>query len=209
MKQEPLIQIKNICMAYGSKQVLKDCSLDIYPGDRIALMGPSGCGKTTLLKLLLGLCKPNKGTVINHASCTAAVFQEPRLLPWCTAAENVNVVLSDTSATMPRALEWLEAMEVGEAASLYPGELSGGMAQRVSLARALAVAPDLLMMDEPFTALDEALAGRIMTKLSDILSGKGAGDMTLVMATHSTEWARMLGCKVLRYDDGKFILSLH
>ena len=107
-------------------------------GAHIAFMGPSGCGKTTLLRVLAGLRAPDGGSVRVSPGRIACVFQEPRLLPWRTAAENVNAVLSDRAQTMPQARAWLERLELGEAAEQYPAALSGGMQQRVAIARALA-----------------------------------------------------------------------
>ena len=98
-----MLELKNISVRFDGKPVLSDCSLCLGDGERLALMGPSGCGKTTLLRIALSLQQPDTGTVSGEAGRTAAVFQEPRLLPWRTAAENVNVVLSDTPETMPEA----------------------------------------------------------------------------------------------------------
>ena len=97
-----MLELKEISLSFGGNAVLSDCSLHLAPGERIALMGPSGCGKTTLLRTALSLQQPDSGTVICRARKPAAVFQEPRLLPWLTALENVNLVLSDTHAACSR-----------------------------------------------------------------------------------------------------------
>ncbi len=162
-------------------------------------MGPSGCGKTTLLRIALGLQRPDAGTVENAFIRPAAVFQEPRLLPWRTALENVDLVLSDGPDTREKARGWLERLELGEAAALYPSELSGGMQQRVSLARALAFGPDLLVLDEPFKGMDEALRERVIALVSRVLP-----QAALLLATHSEEEADALGCRILRFDGGAF-----
>ena len=94
-----MLKLTNISHSYGEKQVLRDISLLLESGQRIALMGPSGCGKTTLLRIVMGLLAPTEGTVENRFSKTAAVFQEPRLLPWRTALENINLVLEDDNST--------------------------------------------------------------------------------------------------------------
>ncbi len=195
-----MLELKNISVRFDGTPVLSDCSLSLGDGERLALMGPSGCGKTTLLRVVLSLQPPDTGSVSGDAGRTAAVFQEPRLLPWRTAAENVNVVLSDTPETMPEALSMLERVELSEAGEKYPSELSGGMQQRVSIARALAYRPDLLVLDEPFRGLDEELRGRIVSLLSASLPSA-----SLLLATHSEEEARALGCRVLHYRDGCFV----
>ena len=195
-----MLKLENISVRFDGKSVLSDCSLSLGGGERLAIMGPSGCGKTTLLRVALSLQPPDTGSVSADVGRTAAVFQEPRLLPWRTAAENVNVVLSDGPETMPEALSMLERLELSDAVGKYPSELSGGMQQRVSIARALACRPDLLVLDEPFHGLDEALRGRIISRLSASLPSA-----SLLLATHSEEEALSLGCRILHYRDGRFV----
>ena len=187
-------------VSFGGRPVLHECALSLAAGERLALMGPSGCGKTTLLRLALGLQRPDAGTVENTFLRPAAVFQEPRLLPWRSALENVALVLPGGDAGRETALRWLERLELGEAAALCPAALSGGMQQRVSLARALAFAPDLLVLDEPFKGMDEALRERVTALVSEALP-----DAALLLATHSEEEAEALGCRILRYDAGRFV----
>ena len=195
-----MLELKEISLSFGRHAVLSNCSLHLAPGERIALMGPSGCGKTTLLRTALSLQQSDSGTVVCRAHKPAAVFQEPRLLPWLTALENVNLVLSDTPETLPAARAWLECMELADSAGLYPAELSGGMQQRVSLARALACEPDLLVLDEPFKGLDSALYDRILEVLKKALDGA-----SLLLATHREEEALVLNCRILRYQAGRFV----
>lgn len=195
-----MLELKDVALSFGEKQVLNHLNLTLKAGERIAVMGPSGCGKTSLLRVALSLQMPERGTVSCKARRTAAVFQEPRLLPWRTAAENVNLVLSDREETMPTAWAWLDKLELTEAHSLYPSELSGGMQQRVSIARALAASPELVVMDEPFKAMDEALAGRVGQTVAQSLPGAA-----LLLVTHSEEEARAFGCRILRYEDGRFV----
>ena len=145
-----MLRLHDVSLRFGDRQILDKCSLRLEKGQRLALMGPSGCGKTTLARIALSLLVPDSGTVETSFTRVSAVFQEPRLLLWLTAVENVNLVLSDSTETLPQARAWLERLELGDAAELYPAELSGGMQQRLSIARALAVRPQFLVMDEAF-----------------------------------------------------------
>ena len=186
-----MLKLTNISHSFGERTVLKDRSLILHPGQRIALMGPSGCGKTTLLRIALGLLKPTSGSVENTFSKTTVVFQEPRLLPWRTALENVNVVLSDSPETREKALHHLSRLGLADAADKYPRELSGGMQQRVSLARALAAEGDLLVLDEPFKAMDETLRQSVIAQVAQTQSA-------ILLVTHDETEAITLGCNILR-----------
>lgn len=115
-----MIETRDLTVTYDGRAVLRAVDLTVPDGGHIALMGPSGCGKTTLLRVLAGLRAPDGGTVRVSPGRMACVFQEPRLLPWRTAAENVNAVLSDQAQTMPQALAWLERLELSDARDQYP-----------------------------------------------------------------------------------------
>lgn len=186
-----MLKLTGITHSYGEKTVLQDRDLTLLPGGRIALMGPSGVGKTTLLRISLGLLKPDAGTVENSFRKTVAVFQEPRLLPWRTAEENVNLVLGDDRSTLEKARAFLALVGLGDAAGKYPPELSGGMQQRVAIARALAAEGDLLILDEPFKAMDEQLRRQIMELVAKT-------DAAILMVTHEEEEARLLNCEIIR-----------
>ena len=185
-----MLKLTNISHSFGEKQVLRDFSLTLRPGQRIALMGPSGVGKTTVLRLAMGLLEPEKGTVENSFSKTAPVFQEPRLLPWRTAAENVNLMLGDGRQTLDTAKAWLGRLGLEEAVDRYPAELSGGMQQRVALGRALAVQGDLMILDEPFKGLDEALRRQVMAQVNQTAAA-------IVLVTHDEEEAHALNCEIV------------
>lgn len=198
-----MICFENISLSYGNKPVLSDMTLHIAAGEHAALMGPSGCGKTTLLRLAAGLLTPDRGAVTVSTRRIAYAFQEPRLLPWRTAAENVNAVLGDKAAAMPRAMEWLEAVGLADAADKFPRELSGGMAQRVNLARALAFDGDLLLLDEPAKGLDETRRSDILALLREHASrGK-----TVLLATHDFREAQALADRIYVWENGRFILK--
>ncbi|MCC8357777.1 MAG: ABC transporter ATP-binding protein [Oscillospiraceae bacterium] len=195
-----MIYYDSVTLTYGGEPVLEDFSLHIAPGAHIALMGRSGCGKSSALNLAAGLLTPSAGSVRVEAKRLAYVFQEPRLLPWLTAAENMNAVLSDKPETMPRALEWLAAVGLADAAGRYPAELSGGMRQRVNLARALAYDGDALLLDEPLEGLDKPLQAEMLSLLRRCTEGK-----TLLLATHDPAQAQALGCRILKYQDKAFV----
>lgn len=193
------MRFENVTLAYQGRTVLRDVTLHVPPGGRVALMGPSGCGKTSLLQLAAGLRKPTSGTVTSAARRLAYAFQEPRLLPRLTVAQNVNAVLSDAPGTMPRAMEVLAAVGLAEAADKLPYQLSGGMAQRVNLARALACDGDLLLLDEPLKELDEARRDDILSLLKEHTK-----DRTLLVTTHDPYAARVLAERVYVWRDGTF-----
>lgn len=194
-----MLELKDVSLAFEGRHVLERCGLRLEKGERLALMGPSGCGKTTLLRVALSLQTPDAGSVSLAAKRVGAVFQEPRLLPWRTAAENVNLVLSDREDTLPGALKWLDRLELSDAKDLYPAELSGGMSQRVSIARALAAGPELLVLDEAFKAMDDALHDRVLQTVNEAADGAA-----ILFATHSETEARALRCRIVRYRDGRF-----
>ena len=186
-----MLKLKNISHSYGSHTVLSGHNLTLQPGQRLAIMGPSGCGKTTLLRIALGLLKPISGTVENTFRKTAVVFQEPRLLPWRTALENVNLVLGDGKSTLETARGYLAQVHLADAADKYPQELSGGMQQRVSLARALAAEGDLLVLDEPFKAMDEALQEQMIRLVAQT-------NAAILLVTHEAAESRSLGCEIIK-----------
>jgi len=186
-----MLKLKDISHRYGETAVLSGVSLELLPGERVALMGPSGCGKTTLLRIAMGLLQPSEGRVENTFQKTAVVFQEPRLLPWQTALENVNLVLGDKRETLPRALEQLRLLGMEKGADMYPGELSGGMQQRTALARAMVLDADLLILDEPFKAMDEKLRWSVIDQVAQTHAA-------ILLVTHDEAEADALGCKIVK-----------
>lgn len=186
-----MLKLTHISHRYGAQTVLENVNLTLRPGQRLALMGPSGVGKTTLLRIAMGLIKPTGGTVENSFRKPAVLFQEPRLLPWRTAAENVNLVLGDSTSTLEQARFQLERLGLGQAADKFPRELSGGMQQRVALARAMAFDGDLLILDEPFKAMDEALRFQVIAQVAETKAA-------ILLVTHEEAEATALDCEIIR-----------
>lgn len=159
-----MIQLKHVCLSFGTRAVLEDFSLSLEGRGITALCGPSGCGKTTLLRLLAGLEQPQSGEIIGLApSQSSILFQENRLLPWRTVEQHLTDVLPQERRN--EAEHWLELVELGGEGSLFPRTLSGGMGRRLALARCLALGGKLFLLDEPFTGVDPQRAGRILERI--------------------------------------------
>jgi len=176
-------------------RVLEDISLTVVADEVVALLGPSGCGKSTILRILAGLVKPTKGRVLYHGQPleglnpgVAIVFQSFALYPWMTVTENVQAVLRATGLSRTAAAERAEHVIglVGLAGfeEAYPRELSGGMKQRVGIARALAVDPEILFMDEPFSNVDALTAESLRAEVLDIWSAKERNPSAILMVSH-------------------------
>ncbi len=156
-----MLSLEGVCKAYGANLVLAGFSLAAGPEEIVCLLGPSGCGKTTLLNLAAGLIAPDSGCIARPAGRPGYVFQEPRLLPWRTAAQNLGLGLlaqgMKRDVRSARVAEYLERVGLAAVGHLYPHQLSGGMRQRVALGRAFAIDPAYLLLDEPFKSLDVGL----------------------------------------------------
>jgi NitT/TauT family transport system ATP-binding protein len=215
MTADVAIQIENVAHHFGERgdpryvQALRETSLDIMRGELLCFIGPSGCGKSTLLNIIGGLLRPSAGTVrVSGQQVSgpmprdlAFVFQESALFPWNTVHENVNLGLvfqgvarADRERRVVRALE---AVGLTEFAQHYPGQLSGGMRQRAALARALSLETGILLMDEPFGALDEQTRMVLGEDLSVLLSRAGK---TIVFVTHSLGEATFLADRVVVFS---------
>lgn len=151
---------------FGAGTVLRNLSLDLVPGDLLAILGASGAGKTTFLRIAAGLDTDFEGAVEGRPRRIGFQFQSPALLPWRSALQNVTLACGSEDL----AFEWLDWLELGHAAALLPQQLSLGMARRVSLARALSVAPQLLLLDEPTAGLDRKSAARVHEVLREAMT---------------------------------------
>ena len=176
----------------GRLHVLGELSITLAKGEVAALVGPSGCGKTTLLRIIMGLDRDFEGVVSLPADCRlGVVFQEPRLLPWWTVEENIRLAAPQASPAAVSAL--FATLGLTEHRLHYPGELSLGLARRVALARAFAIEPDLLILDEPFVSLDASLAERLRAELIELVSRR---PVTTLIVTHSIDEAIGLADRV-------------
>ena len=198
------LALKGVQRAFGGLPVLRELDLTVAAGQLLALLGPSGCGKSTLLRLVAGLDQADAGTV--HAGgrpvhdrppsargAVSFVFQQAQLLPWRTLLGNVALPLElggvGKRARRERAMRLIEEVGLADAAGRYPAQLSGGMQMRASLARALVTEPALLLLDEPFAALDEITRQRLDGRLHDLWRERG---ITVLFVTHSISEAVFL-----------------
>ncbi len=199
----PGVNIEGLSHAFGPEAVLDGLSLSLPAGQVGCLIGPSGCGKSTLLALIGDLMSPAEGTILHPFRNPVFVFQDPCLLPWRTALDNIAFGLKAqqmAGGEMRRRAERLMAevgLDEGDAGK-YPHELSGGMRQRVALARALAVEPDLLLLDEPFSALDMGLRRQMQTLVRRLIDERR---LTAMLVTHDLAEAVRLANRIFILSD--------
>lgn len=184
----PVVRFSHVGKTYDNLQVLTDISFDVYEEDVVGIFGPSGSGKTTILKLTANLIKPTSGTITTGTGRIGYVFQEPRMLPWRTALDNVALTLRarglDSDRAREKAAGWLAKMGLEGFRAYFPSQLSGGMVQRISLARAFAVEPDVLLLDEPFGALDVNLKETMISLIQELLESQ---PVTVLYVSHVPE----------------------
>ncbi|PRB80027.1 ABC transporter ATP-binding protein [Pseudomonas sp. MYb185] len=209
MANAATLDIKSLSKQYAVKDkvlpVLEDVSLTITPGEFVSIVGSSGCGKSTLLRLIVGLEEDYQGHILlNGARISGTslqrgiVFQEHRLFPWLTVEKNIGLGLlnSDIPAAEKKTLiqQHIDLVGLGGFEKAYPYQLSGGMSQRVAIARALVNRPEILLLDEPFGALDALTRSHLQQELLDIWQKEG---ITMILVTHDVEEAVYLGDRVV------------
>lgn len=200
-----LLEVKNLKKSFDDNVVLKDISLSVEKGEVLAIIGPSGSGKSTLLRCITDLETEDSGE-IRFDGTFGLVFQNFNLFPHHSVMKNITnapirVQKRDKKEVFDHARDLLKKMGLEDKEDAYPCELSGGQQQRVSIARALAMNPDILFFDEPTSALDPELTGEILTVMRDL----AAENMTMVIVTHEMAFARNVSDKIIFMDDGVIV----
>jgi len=214
---ERYLQIDKVRMVFDTRKgpfcALEEISLDIHAGEFVSLIGHSGCGKSTLLNILAGLLRPTGGHIVlaerevtGPGPDRGVVFQNHSLLPWLTCFENVQLAVERVfrttekeNAVKERVHRALELVQLGNAQHKYPHEISGGMKQRVGIARALSIEPKVLLLDEPFGALDALTRAHLQDELMRIVAATGS---TVLMVTHDVDEAVLLSDRVVMMTNG-------
>ena len=202
---ESLIEIRHVTRKFAESTALKNVSFDVHKGEILTVVGPSGCGKSTMARLLAGLDRPTSGEILVEGDPVTGpspdrgmVFQKYTLFPWLTVVKNVMFALTmqgqGRRTAESEALQWVDMIGLADFAHRYPHELSGGMQQRVAIARSLAARPKVLLMDEPFGALDAQTRTKMQRHLLEICDNI---DITVVFITHDLDEAIFLADRVL------------
>ena len=211
MATDRYLSVEGVGMAYGASVILEGIDLAVRKGEFVTLIGHSGCGKSTLLNLVAGLARPTEGTLLladkhleGPGPDRGVVFQNHSLLPWLTCFDNVylaveRVFQEKKEKLNERTRAALELVGLSPAANKYPHQISGGMKQRVGIARALAIEPKLLLLDEPFGALDALTRATLQDELLRIVAQTGA---TVLMVTHDVDEAVLLSDRVVMMTNG-------
>lgn len=190
--------LRDICKSYNGRVLFDNFNIEFEEGSRSCIVGPSGCGKSTLLKMIAGVVNPDSGTISGvEDKRFSYIFQEHRLLPWLTVRDNIGLVLSDSLPKGERralADELISKVELGGYAHYYPAQLSGGMKQRVSIARAFACKSDIILMDEPLVGLDSALKQNMIEWFTSIWE---QDRRTVIFVTHDLSEAELFADRIV------------
>ena len=212
-----ILEIKNISHSYGeTNQIIQNINLEIEKLDRVAILGPSGCGKSTLLRLIAGLEKPNLGQIFIDGTVVSTekfieppekrkiglVVQEKALFPHLSVYDNIGFGIKKNIDKKSITNDLLELLKIDSLKNKYPHEISGGEQQRVALARSLAPNPKLLMLDEPFSALDKDLKGVLYEEISQVFSERGS---TILLVTHDSQEAEIMTKRQMKMEKGQLL----
>ncbi len=220
MEGEPLIRVQHLGKKFGSMEVLKDISVDIYKGDVVCVIGPSGSGKSTFLRCLNRLEEATDGSIFfegvnivdaktdidKHRQKMGMVFQQFNLFPHMTIMKNLTIAPVKLQGVSQKdaeaeAMRLLERVGLADRADAYPSQLSGGQKQRIAIVRALCMKPDVLLFDAPTSALDPEMVGEVLNVMRDLADEK----MTMVVVTHEMGFAREVATRVMFMDEGYFM----
>jgi ABC-type nitrate/sulfonate/bicarbonate transport system ATPase subunit len=204
-----MIKFSRVTKSFNGLKVLDNLSFEITRSEIVSILGPSGIGKTTILRLITGTLIPDSGTVEVVSPQIGHIFQEPRLLPWRTCKENISFVMRANGTAKRKAddmaMSWIERLGLRGFEDYYPAQLSGGMMQRVSIARAFAIEPEILLMDEPFSNLDMKLKESLLIMLEEMLREYRT---TVVHVTHDLLEAMRLADRLFEILSGGVMKEL-
>jgi len=199
-----MIKFSGVSKAFGGTVILDNVSFEIKKDETVGLLGPSGSGKTTVLRLITGGLHSDTGSIEVDSHRIGYIFQDHRLLPWRTAEDNIALGLwaqgKEKAAARQTAREWMDRLGLQGFYHHYPAQLSGGMMQRVSICRAFAIEPDIMLMDEPFSSLDAGLAENLLDILEKVLQ---AYQTTVIYVTHDLLEAVRLCDRIFNLDGGR------
>ena len=211
-----VLDVKNLVGGYGKVQIMNDVDLYVDEGEFVTVIGPNGCGKSTLLRLIAGLEKPNLGQIFIDGTVVSTekfieppekrkiglVVQEKALFPHLSVYDNIGFGIKKNIDKKTITNDLLELLKIDSLKNKYPHEISGGEQQRVALARSLAPNPKLLMLDEPFSALDKDLKGVLYEEISQVFSERGS---TILLVTHDPQEAEIMTKKQMKMEKGQFL----
>ena len=197
---DPILELKHIKKSFRHHCILNDVSIKVFPKDILCMAGPSGLGKTTILEIMAGILKADSGKRICHAERIGYAFQDDCLLNWRNLRENIEFALDtyepDQSRREETARHWLKTLNLIDSENKKPTEISGGMKRRLNIARALAVKPDILMLDEPFAFLDQENCNLLISLLKKL----NKDGMTIIFVSHTHSHSEQLGAETIIFD---------
>lgn len=204
---EVVIEFSDVCLKFGQKEVLKNLSFKVYRGEIVSIAGPSGSGKSTILKIISGLLKPGCGRVVVNSDKVGMAFQYPALFNSMSVGDNVALGLKETTdlanaEIQQKVEEALRMVNLANTEEMFPGELSGGMQKRVSIARTLVLEPEIILYDEPSTGLDPATASKLE---DDMIRLRNEINVTSLVVTHVTETLIKVSDRILILDEGRIV----